>query len=153
MRLSWQNLICVPTKYALGLWRRRGLKFRVKNVSIVMWVSFKWTLTPRARAEKLKRLPTHGSQQIHHHALTVRVENVSYCHKNCSFSTNGIGNWSIALQWGDLSWGILAYWVKYYIEMQGISCYLDFDPIHQSDWLGVYLGCAGRLPNFDHCGK
>lgn len=49
--------------------------------------------------------------------------------------------------------GFLAYWVKYYIAMEGISCCLDFDPIHQSDWLGVYLCCAGSLPNFDHCGK
>ncbi|KAK9517802.1 hypothetical protein VZT92_023144 [Zoarces viviparus] len=37
--------------------------------------------------------------------------------------------------------------------MEGISCCLDFDPIYQSDWLGVYLGCAGSLPNFDHCGE
>lgn len=37
--------------------------------------------------------------------------------------------------------------------MEGVSYCLDFDPIHQSDWLGVYLGCAESLHNFDHCGK
>lgn len=32
-------------------------------------------------------------------------------------------------------YSLLAYGVKHYIEMEGISCPLDFDPIHQSDWL------------------
>lgn len=79
--------------------KRRRLKFWVEDISTVMWVSFKWTLTLRMSGE----LPTSSNRTDMDWLGKWKMSPIV---KKCSFWRNGNGNWNIALQQRDLKRGI-----------------------------------------------
>lgn len=73
--------------------------------------------------------------------------------KNSSFLDKWKWQWRHCLAERPCKEVILADGVKYYMEMEDISCFLGFDLTRQRERLRPRLSRTGGLPNFDHSGK